>query len=110
MVNRLKKALSVLDSIQFNGHSDFCLPNTLSVSFKNIEANTLLANLPEVAASAGAACHTDSISVSATLAAMKMDKAYAMGTIRFSVGKYSTETEIDQAAKVIIKVVQNLRK
>lgn len=110
LVNRLKKALSVLDSIQFNGHSDFCLPNTLSVSFKNIEANTLLANLPEVAASAGAACHTDSISVSATLAAMKMDKAYAMGTIRFSVGKYSTETEIDQAAKVIIKVVQNLRK
>lgn len=110
LVNRLKKALSVLDSIQFNGHSDFCLPNTLSVSFKNIEANTLLANLPEVAASAGAACHTDSISVSATLAAMKMDKAYAMGTIRFSVGKYSTETEIDQAAEVIIKAVQNLRK
>lgn len=110
LVNRLKKALSVLDSIQFNGNSEFCLPNTLSVSFKNIEANTLLANLPEVAASAGAACHTDSISVSATLAAMKMDKAYAMGTIRFSVGKYSTETEIDQAAEVIIKAVQNLRK
>ncbi|MDE5421815.1 cysteine desulfurase [Ancylomarina sp. DW003] len=110
LVNRLKKALSVLDSIQFNGNSEFCLPNTLSVSFKNIEANTLLANLPEVAASAGAACHTDSISVSATLAAMKMDKAYAMGTIRFSVGKYSTETEIDQAVEVIIKAVQNLRK
>ncbi|MRT93296.1 cysteine desulfurase family protein [Ancylomarina sp. 16SWW S1-10-2] len=109
LVNRLKEALSILDDIQFNGNKDFCLPNTLSVSFKNIEANTLLANLPHVAASAGAACHTDSISVSATLAAMNLDKAYAMGTIRFSVGKYNTEDEIDQAAEAIIEAVNKLR-
>lgn len=110
MVYRLKLALSVLDDIQFNGNSEFTLPNTLSVSFKGIEANMLLSNLPQVAASAGAACHTDSISVSATLAAMKIAKEYAMGTIRFSVGKYSYEEEIDEAAEVIIQVVQNLRK
>ncbi|MGZ2368544.1 cysteine desulfurase family protein [Ancylomarina sp. YFZ004] len=110
LVNRFKEALSVLEDIQFNGNTDFCLPNTLSVSFKNIEANTLLSNLPQVAASAGAACHTDSISVSATLAAMNLEQAYAMGTVRFSVGKYSTEDEIDQAAKAIIEAVQNLRK
>ena len=110
LVNRLKEALSILDDIQFNGNKDFCLPNTLSVSFKNIEANTLLSNLPQVAASAGAACHTDSISVSVTLAAMQLDKAFAMGTVRFSVGKYSTEDEIDQAAEAIIEAVQELRK
>jgi cysteine desulfurase len=110
LVNRLKEALSILDDIQFNGNTDFCLPNTLSVSFKNIEANMLLSYLPQVAASAGAACHTDSISVSATLAAMQLDKAFAMGTVRFSVGKYSTEDEIDQAAEAIIEAVKQLRK
>jgi len=110
LISRLKKALSVLDEVKFNGNADFCLPNTLSASFKNIEANTLLANLPQVAASAGAACHTDSISVSATLAAMQIDQAYAMGTIRFSVGKYSTEDEMDRASEAIIQAVKNLRK
>ena len=110
LVNRLKEALSILDDIQFNGNTDFCLPNTLSVSFKNIEANMLLSDLPQVAASAGAACHTNSISVSATLAAMQLDKAFAMGTVRFSVGKYSTEEEIDQAAEAIIEAVKQLRK
>lgn len=110
LINRFKQALSVLDDIHFNGNADYCLPNTLSVSFKNIEANTLLSNLPQVAASAGAACHTDSISVSATLAAMNLEQAYAMGTVRFSVGKYSSEDDIDQAAKAIIELVQKLRK
>jgi len=110
LIKQLKQALLVLDDVQFNGNEEFSLPNTLSASFKNIEANTLLANLPQVAASAGAACHTDSISVSETLAAMNLDQAYAMGTVRFSVGKYSTEAEIDQAAKAIIEIVQNLRK
>ncbi len=109
LINRLKKALSVLDDIQFNGNADFCLPNTLSVSFKNIEATALLSNLPEIAASAGAACHTDCVSVSATLKAMNLDPAYAMGTIRLSVGKYSTEEEIDLAAKALIELVEKMR-
>ena len=110
LINRFKQALSVLDDVQFNGNTEFCLPNTLSVSFKNIEANTLLSKIPEVAASAGAACHTDSISVSATLSAMNLEQAYAMGTLRISVGLYSTETEIDKASEAIIRVVKNLRK
>ncbi len=110
LIKQLKQALSVLDDVQFNGNDEFSLPNTLSASFKDIEANTLLSNLPQVAASAGAACHTDSISVSATLAAMNLEQAYAMGTVRFSVGKYSTGSEIDRAAKAIIEVVQQLRK
>ena len=110
LINRFKQALSVLDDVQFNGNTEFCLPNTLSVSFKNIEANTLLSKIPEVAASAGAACHTDSISVSATLSAMNLEQAYAMGTLRISVGLYSTETEIDKASEAIVRVVKNLRK
>jgi cysteine desulfurase len=110
LIKRLRTNLSQLPDVQFNGNIAFCLPNTLSVSFKNLQANELLGKLKNVAASAGAACHTDSISVSATLEAMKIPLKYAMGTIRFSVGRYTTKTEIDMASKEIIAVVESLRR
>lgn len=106
----LKSNLSQLSDVQFNGNADFCLPNTLSASFKNLQANEILGRLKNVAASAGAACHTNSISVSATLEAMQVPLEYAMGTIRFSVGRYTTIAEIDLASKDIIEVITNLRK
>ncbi len=88
---------SRLDGLQRNGHPKQTLPNTLSVSFHNLEANTILAQLEEVAASAGAACHSDAITVSPVLEAMQVPLEWAMGTIRFSVGKMTTEEEIDRA-------------
>lgn len=110
MRNLLYEKLSdKLSFIKRNGHSTKCLPNTLSISFKNIEANTLLAELKEVAASAGAACHTDKVDVSAVLSAMKIPLEYAMGTLRFSTGKLTTKEEIEKAATAIIKVVRNLQ-
>ena len=93
-----------------NGHPELRLPNTTSISFKGLEANTIIAELSEkVAASAGAACHSDQVDVSAVLEAMKVPLEYAMGTIRFSVGRFSTRQEIDQALTEIEKVVSNLQ-
>ena len=109
LILQLRTTLAQLDEIQFNGNPDFSLPNTLSVSFKNLQANRILGRMKNVAASAGAACHTDSISISATLEAMKVPMEYAMGTIRFSVGRYTTKLEIEKAAKEIIDSVQSLR-
>ncbi|MBI9058010.1 MAG: cysteine desulfurase [Labilibaculum sp.] len=110
LISQLRNELEQLDEIQFNGNPDFSLPNTLSVSFKNLQANRILGRMKNVAASAGAACHTDSISISATLEAMKVPMEYAMGTIRFSVGRYTTKIEIEKAAQEIIDSVQALRK
>jgi cysteine desulfurase len=91
-------------STRLNGHPDQRLPNTLSVGFRGVEANTLLAKIGDrVAASAGAACHAEGIDVSSVLQAMGVPLAYAMGTIRFSVGKRSTAAEIDRAVQVVIK-------
>lgn len=98
-----------IEDIKLNGHEEKRLPNTLSLSFKNVEANTLLSELKEVAASAGAACHTDSIDVSAVLQAMKVPTEFAMGTIRFSTGKFSTEEEIKKAAIYICDAVKKLQ-
>lgn len=97
-----------LPKIKLNGHPEKCLPNTLSVSFPRIEANTLISRLDSVAASAGAACHSESIDVSAVLEAMLVPMDYAMGTIRFSTGRGNTMTDIKKAAEIIIDTVKSM--
>ena len=94
--------------IRLNGHPEKRLPNTLSVCFKSIEANTLLAEIESVAASAGAACHSDSVRVSSVLKAMQVDLEYAMGTVRFSTGKMTTEEEVNHTVAVFVKTARRL--
>ena len=84
-------------AVRLNGSRQQRLPNTASVSFKGRAADAILAGLKRVAASAGAACHSDRVEVSHVLAAMVVPEEYAMGTIRFSTGRYTTTAEIDAA-------------
>jgi cysteine desulfurase len=110
MRDRLESGLKKeFPDIRINGHPGQRLPNTLSVSFKGLEASTILSELENVAASAGAACHSDRIDVSVVLEAMKVPLEYAMGTIRFSVGRATTAGEIDQALEETVKVVKKLK-
>lgn len=96
------------DKTKLNGHPTKRLPNTLSISFANIEANEIIANIPDVAVSAGAACHSDTVNVSHVLRAMNVPLEYAMGTLRFSCGKMTTENEIDKAIVVINNALKQL--
>lgn len=110
MRNRLENLLkNELPYIIIHGEKAIRLPNTSSIGIPKVEANTLLDELEGVAASAGAACHTDSIDVSAVLQAMLVPLDYAMGTIRFSVGRYTTEEEIDKAVKLFADKVRLLK-
>ena len=109
LIDILKDGLLHLGDIQFNGNKEFCLPNTLSVSFKNLRAADILSNMPNIAASVGAACHSDAVKISATLDAMNIPLEYALGTLRLSVGKYTTEEEIKTAIIEISAVVNRLR-
>jgi len=97
-----------LPECKLNGHPEKRLPNTLSLSFPGVEANTLLNRLENIAASAGAACHAESIDVSAVLQAMKVPLRYAMGTLRFSTGRETTLPDIKQAAQEIIETARQL--
>ncbi len=94
---------------RLNGHEEKRLPNTLSLSFRGVEANTALSELDDVAASAGAACHSDQVDVSAVLEAMKVPIDYAMGTIRLSTGRDTNEDDIDFAAKRLIEVISRFQ-
>jgi cysteine desulfurase len=97
-------------SVKLNGHPEVRLPNTLSLSFRGVEANTLLSEIgDEVAASAGAACHADEVDVSAVLEAMKVPLQWAMGTVRFSVGRDTNTEEIDRAGKAVAGAVRRLQ-
>ena len=106
----LTRELDTPGLLRLNGHPDERLPNTLSVGFRSIEANTLLAEIGEqVAASAGAACHADQVDVSTVLQAMQVPLEYAMGTVRFSVGRMTTAEEIDRAVEVVAAAVRRLQ-
>ncbi len=100
---------SSIPDIKLNGHPEKRLPNTLNISFPGIEANTLLAELSGIAASAGAACHSEHIDVSPVIEAMKIPIEYAMGTIRLSVGKYTNFQEIDEAVSMISSSLKKLK-
>ena len=111
MLDRLERGLLDLalrqtqDAVRVNGHPEKRLPNTLSISFRGVEADRVLASLPTVAASAGAACHSDRVEVSHVLAAMNLPEEYAMGTLRLTVGRFTTGEEIDRAVDEITEVV-----
>jgi cysteine desulfurase len=99
-----------LDDVRRNGHPVKCLPNTLSVSFKGLEANRILEEIGlEVAASAGAACHADTVAVSHVLEAMALPLEWAKGTLRFSLGRMTSAAEIERAAAVVTAAVVKLR-
>ncbi|MDA3898235.1 MAG: cysteine desulfurase family protein [Desulfobacteraceae bacterium] len=99
-----------IDRVRLNGHPELRLPNTLSLSFYGLEANRILEEIGlEVAASAGAACHSDTVEISHVLTAMDIPVDWAKGTVRFSIGKMTTEAEIDRAIDVVVTAVKKLK-
>jgi cysteine desulfurase len=106
----IRQAFGEPGRIRRNGHPERTLPNTLNVSFRSLEANTLIDEISEhVAASAGAACHAESVELSPVVEALGLPIEYAMGTVRFSVGAMTTADEIDRAVKFIVGAVRRLQ-
>jgi cysteine desulfurase len=111
MRDRLHNGLAAsLNQLRVNGHMEKRLPNTLSISFENLEADRILEQIgPQVAATAGAACHSDTVKISHVLQAMSVPLDWAKGTLRFSTGRMTTAEEIDHAVAVIAAAVRKLR-
>ena len=100
-----------LGDIRLNGHPEHRLPNTLNLLFKGLEANRILEEIGlAVAASAGAACHSDTVELSHVLEAMQVPVDWAKGTVRFSTGRFTTSGEIDRAVAIVFDVVKRLKK
>jgi cysteine desulfurase len=93
------------DNIVLNGHPDERLPNTLNVCFVNKIGQDLLDRIPDLAASTGSACHAGRIELSTVLKEMQVPEEVGMGAIRFSLGRFTTQVEIDQVIDSLIEII-----
>lgn len=91
-----------------NGHPTARLPNTLNISFPGLVGAEILKGAPGVAASTGAACHSDSVDPSSVLVSMGIPPEIALGAIRLSLGRYTTEPQIDEAIEALNGAVSGL--
>jgi len=107
--DRLRERLAAgVDGLIEHARGAERLPNTLSVSLPGAHAGELLEAIgDEVAASAGVACHGFTIQVSHVLAAMGVTTEVALGTVRFSVGRFTTEDEVDRGAEIILAALRS---
>lgn len=98
-----------LGDIELNGHPTERLPGNLSICFTGVDGSELLVSLQDIALSSGSACASDSPVPSPVLAAMGRSPEQARSTLRFGLGRFTTETEVDYVAGRVIEVVQRLR-
>jgi cysteine desulfurase len=89
--------------LALNGHPEDRLPNTLSARFPGVSGNALLAACPGIAASTGSACHAGGDEASPAILHMGVPAAEALGTVRLTVGRYSSAAEIELAAEVLTR-------
>lgn len=86
-----------------NGSGGSRLPNTSSISFPRVNAAEMLKRIPELCVSTGAACHSDSISLSDTLQAIGLSDSQGAGTVRISCGRFTTQAEIETAISLLLQ-------
>ncbi len=113
MRNQLEDGiLSTIRNARLNGIADRSkrLPNTSSISFEYVDGQSILAHLDneEICVSTGSACHSSSNVSSPTLKAMNVPYSLAQGSIRFSVGRYNTEAEIQTTLRVLPSIIAKL--
>jgi cysteine desulfurase len=108
--NRLRDRLvSELGEVTINGSMEHRLPGNLNMSFLHVEGETLLTGLNGVALSSGSACSSGKTHASYVLKALGLSDEAAGSAIRFGVGRFNTEAEIDYVAGRVIELVKNLR-
>lgn len=112
LTHRLREGLDThIDRLHYNGHPDHCAPGTLNISFENVEGESLILRLDMegICVSTGSACTSGSMEPSHVLAALGLPPRLAQGTVRFSLGRNTTEAEIDAVIAKLPKVIQQMR-
>ncbi|MBW7939396.1 MAG: aminotransferase class V-fold PLP-dependent enzyme, partial [Candidatus Omnitrophica bacterium] len=100
---------SQLDEVYINGSLEHRLPGNLNISFAYVEGESLLMGIHDVAVSSGSACTSASLEPSYVLRALGVGDELAHSSIRFGLGRFNTEEEVDYVADKVISVVNRLR-
>ncbi len=104
-----RKIESKLDEVFLNGHPTERLPNNLNISFAYVEGESLLMGLDDIAVSSGSACTSATLEPSYVLKALGVGEDLAHTSIRFGLGRFNTEEEVDYVAEKVISNVNRLR-
>jgi cysteine desulfurase len=108
--DRLKdKIMGGLDEVYINGSMEHRLPNNLNISFAYVEGESLLMGINDIAVSSGSACTSATLEPSYVLKALGTGDDLAHSSIRFGLGRFNTEAEVDYVADRLIEVVKRLR-
>jgi len=103
------KLLAGLERVRVNGSQQHRLPGNLNMTFEGVDSETLMMGVKEVALSSGSACTSAKIEPSHVLRALGLDEEAAHSSIRFGLGRFNTEEEVDYTAEHIVDVVRKLR-
>jgi cysteine desulfurase len=103
------RLLAALDEVYINGTMEHRLPNNLNISFAFVEGESLLMGINDIAVSSGSACTSATLEPSYVLKALGAGDDIAHSSIRFGIGRFNTEEEVDYVAAKVIEVVQKLR-
>jgi len=110
--NRLHdNILQKIEGAHLNGHPDKRLPNNLNISFESVEGEALLMNLDleGISSSSGSACSSGSTEPSHVLTALWLSPELSRGSLRLTLGRFTTEEEVDRVAEVLARTVAHLR-
>jgi len=102
----LHEKLKSIARTNLNGHPKERLPNTLNLSFTGIDSSQMLSKLEDIALSTGSACHDSVREPSAVLTEMGITRELALGAVRFSLGRFNTEKEINYVVDEIKKLLE----
>ncbi len=99
-----------LNEVKLNGSMNNRLPNNLNICIENVNAESLILELRDIAVSTGAACSSESVKPSHVLTAIGLDVKSARSSIRFGIGRFNTEEEINYTIDKVVKSVNKIRK
>jgi len=105
----LERLTQDLDDVHLNGHPTQCLPNHLNLSFEFVEGEALIMGLREIACSSGSACTSSTLEPSYVLKAMGLREDLVHASIRFSLGRWTTDADVDEAVRQVVERVKRLR-
>lgn len=109
--NKLENGLLQINGSSVNGSIEWRLPNTTNMAFKNVEGNALMIGLQkDIAVSSGSACTSASLEPSYVLKALRLEDELAKSSLRFSLGRFTTEEEIDFVMQRVSETIDKLRK
>lgn len=109
MRDRLERELLTLEESYLNGNKEHRLPHTTNISFKYVEGEGLMMGVKDVAVSSGSACTSASLEPSYVLKSLGLDDELAHSSLRFGLGRFTTEDEIDYTINLVKEAVTKLR-